>query len=210
MAIFVDSSTRGLAAKVQQLIDMFAEDLTITSFTNNRNSVEVGSTVTSTTLTWVINNVVTTQSLNQSIGSIDEDLRTYDHTDSYTTNRTYTLTVSDGTTTDTANTTISFLRKMYWGVNSGTTINDAGILALSGSQFATSRSKTFTVSPSSQYIYFAYPASFGTATFHINNFLVNDFVLSVQDHTNASGSTVSYNVYRTNNVLTGTYTIEVS
>lgn len=179
----------------------------VSSFANNRNNVEIGTTITSTILTWVNNKTMTTTSINQSIGSITPSLLTYTDNNSYSTNRTYTITVGDGTNTDQASTSVTFLNKRYWGVSANTSLNDAQIIALS-SELSSSSTKTITgMTPSAQYLYFAYPASLGTSTFTINGLTNNDFTLSVQNHTNASGNTTSYNVYRTNNLLTGTYTL---
>ena len=182
----------------------------INSFTNSVNNIEKGSTVSSTVLNWTVNKTMTTESLNQGIGSITPTLLTYTDTATYTTNRTYTLTVGDGTNTVSANTSISFLDSNYYGVNANTTLNDSQINALS-SQLQTTRAQTRNgISPSAQYIYICYPASYGTATFTVNGLVNTDWNLTVQNHTNVSGSTTSYNVYRTNNLLTGTYNIVVS
>lgn len=184
--------------------------LAITSFTNDKNAVEIGSSVTSTVLTWTLNRAVNTQSLNNSIGSITASLRTYTHTSAYSTDRTYTLTVDDGTTTIAASTTVAFQHKRYWGVSSNTSLNDAQIIALS-KELSSTRVKSITgLTPSAQYLYFCYPASQGLATFSVNGFVVTDFVLSVQNHVNASGNTTSYNIYRSANPLTGTYNMAIS
>ena len=182
----------------------------IPSFTNNRNEVEIGTTITSTTLNWTLNKAMTSESLNQGIGSLTPPtLTTYTHTSSYTTDRTYTLTASDGTSTATADTNIYFRYSRYWGYSSSTSLISSQINALSH-ELGTSRSQTRTISPSAGYIYIAYPAAWGTATFTVNGLPNTDWTLSVQSHTNASGNTSSYNVYRTNNLLTGTYTIVVN
>ena len=182
---------------------------TITSFTNNKNSVENGSTVTSTQLDWTISGTITSQSINNSVGSLATGLRTTTHSSSYSTNRTYTLTISDGTTTTTKNTTITFLNSNYYGVSANTSLTSGQVNALSNA-LASSKTQTRTITATDQYIYIAYPSAYGAATFTVNGLLNNDWTLSTQSHTNASGATVSYNVYRTNNLLTGTYTIGVN
>lgn len=178
----------------------------VSGFTNNRNNVEIGTTITSTVLNWSLNKTMTSSSLNQGIGSITPSLTTYTDNSSYSTNRTYTITVGDGTNTDQASTSVNFLNKRYWGVSSNTSLNDAQIIALS-SELSSSKTKSFTSSPSAQYIYFVYPASLGSSTFTVNGLSNDDWTLTTQNHTNASGNTTSYNVYRTNNLLTGTYIV---
>jgi len=183
----------------------------ISAFTNSVNAVEIGSTVSSTILNWTINKTITSQSLNQ--GFFVNDTATPEiYTDgaSYTTDRTYTLTISDGQTNVNASSSVYFRNKRYWGVNASASLSDAQIIALS-SELSTGRTQTRNgMAPAAQYIYIAYPASWGVATFTVNGLLNTDWTLSVQDHINASGNTTSYNVYRTNNLLTGSYNIVVN
>lgn len=180
----------------------------VSSFTNNRNNVEIGTTITSTILNWANNKTMTSQSINQGIGSITPSLLTYTDNSSYSTNRTYTITVGDGTNTDQASTSITFLNKRYWGVSSNTSLNDAQIIALS-SELATNNTKTFTVNPSAQRIWFCSPASFGTHSFTVNGFSNTDFTSGTQTHVNASGNSSSYRCTYSNNLLTGTFIVGV-
>lgn len=182
---------------------------TITTFTNNKNNLENGTSVTSTILNWTISGTITSQSLNQSIGSLSTALRTYTHTSTYSTNRTYTLTASDGVTTVQKSTSVTFLNSNYYGVNASPSLDDSGINNLSHDLSSTKVATRTGLTPAAQYLYIVYPATYGTATFLVNGLLNNDWTLFVQSHTNASGASVSYNVYRSNNILTGTYSVEV-
>jgi hypothetical protein len=180
----------------------------ILTFGNDVGTVELGTTVSAIDLNWTTNKTGMMQTLNP--GSIDvTGVNTYTDPGSFTTTKTYTLTVDDGQNTDVATTTAYFLQKRYWGANASTSLNDAGIQALS-QEFATSRSMTKSITAAGQYIYVCYPAAWGTATFTVNGLPNTAWTLSVQSFTNASGHTSSYNVYRSNNLLTGTYTIGVS
>lgn len=180
----------------------------ITSFTNDHGDVENGTEITSTVLNWIINKAVTSVTINNGIGSLSVDDTNYTHTSTYSTNRTYQITVSDGTNEDVATTSITFKNSNYWGVSANTSLSSSQINALTNA-LATSKSQTRTFTPDEQYIYIAYPASYGTATFTVNGLVNNAFILLPQSHTNASGATVPYNVYRSNNLLTGTYTVVV-
>lgn len=88
--------------------------------------------------------------------------------------------------------------RRYWGLSSNPSIIDAEILQLN-SELATSRAQTrndFT--PASQYIYIAYPESFGLATIKFNGYITtNSWVLTTRNFTNAQGYTASYHIYRT-------------
>lgn len=186
-----------------------ADELQITSFVNNKNDLENGTVVTSTILNWAVSEALTSESLDNGVGAVSPaSLRAYTHTSTYSTNRTYTLTVGNGSETDTATTAIRFLNSNYYGVSASTTLNSLAVNSLSHN-LATSRTQTRTIAATAQYIYIAYPASYGAATFTINGLVNNDWTLSTQNHTNSSGAVVSYRVYRTNNLLTGTYIIGV-
>lgn len=195
---------------VEEALDaLFYVTPDVSGFSNNVGSVEIGSTITSVVLNWSLNKTMTSASINQSIGSVLGVL-TYTHSTSFTTDRTYTITVSDGTNSDSASTAIYFRSKRYWGTNANTSLDSTAILALSG-ELSTSKTKSWSQNGNGQYIYYVYPASFGTATFTVNGLLSTSWTLSVQSHTNASGYSSSYNVYRTNNVQNGTgIQIEVS
>ena len=186
----------------------------ILTFTNNVNAVEIGSTVASTTLTWTIDESanLTDQTLNQGIGSVGTIVRNHTHSDSYTTNRTYTLTITDGINPDNANTSVYFRHKRYWGTSTNTLLNDAQIIALS-SELNTTEVMTKTISPSGEYIYFAWPASWDPsppATFTVNGLLNTAWSYITRNFTNASGNTSSFRIYRSDNLLTGSYIIAVS
>lgn len=170
---------------------------------------EIGSTVANVALTWTCNKSMTTRVLSAPVPTGDRDRGagqngSYTHTGAnLTTNTTYTITVGDGVNTAQGTTSVNFRSKRYWGTSASTSLNDAGILALSG-ELATSRGKSFTQNGNGQYIYYVYPASWGAATFTVNGLLNTDWTLTTQTHVNASGYSTSYYVYRTNTIQNGT------
>lgn len=97
---------------------------------------------------------------------------------------------------------------IYWGLSDDATLSTAQINALN-TALATSRAQTRVLSPAGQYLYIVYPAAFGAATFTVNGLSNNDFTLVTQNHTPAGGSSTSYRVYKSNNLLTGTYSLGV-
>lgn len=175
------------------------------SLSNNVGTVEKGVTVTSVGLSWSINKTETSQSLNQGIGSLGIGSRSFVHTPvMLTSDTTYTLTCSDGTQTTNTSSTVAFRSRRWWGTDFNPTATSGLILALDNNEFSTTRAKSFTVNGEGEYIYYAYPASFGLATFTVNGLLNTAWTLTVVSHTNASGHTENYNVYRTNTVQNGT------
>lgn len=174
---------------------------TITSFTNNINNIEKGNVVTSITFSFNFNKTPTTASINNSVGTVTGNSKVA--TVNINTNTTYTLTASDGTTTVTANTSVNFLNKIYWGTSANTSLNNSGVLGLSNNTLSNTKSRTITVNGNSQYIYYCYPVSMGDATFTFNgsSVILEKTTLSV---TNALGDVTLYNIYKTGAIQNGT------
>jgi hypothetical protein len=94
--------------------------ISISAFTNSVNTVEIGTTVTSVTLSWTVSGTPTSQTLTD-VSSVTPDQRSAVIATNLTANKTWTLGVSDGTTSPTASTTVRFLSKAYWGTNASPT-----------------------------------------------------------------------------------------
>lgn len=176
------------------------------------STVEIGQTVNSVVLNWTVNKEITSQSIDQGIGSLLPSLRTYTHSgQTITTNRTYTITVNDGATPATSSTSVLFSNKRYWGTSTLTSLTDAQIIALS-SEFSSSRVQTRTFDcTGGKYFYFAWPTSFGTPSFKVGGLSFSDMTLVTRAFVNASGYSSSYDIYRVTNIQTGSAIIvEVS
>jgi hypothetical protein len=184
--------------------------IAITSFTGGVTR-EIGDTVASTTLNWTLSKSETSQSINQGIGTILNGLRSYLYSTPITSNTTFTLSVSDGTTNPTASTTTSFLSRRYYGASSSSgVLSSSDILALSNSELASDRSKNTTTNcTGGNRVVMAYPTSFGLATVKDGNgFVFQDwantsggssptpYVVSI---TNSFGYTQNYYVYQSFN-----------
>lgn len=197
--------------------------------------LEVGQALTTPAITWN-SNKVEPQAVSQYIltlgnGNISTGNFTFS---SFNDPNTYNITTIGGTATQqtsswsvrvtdwagaqaTGTATASWLYRVYYGVTNQSTPTDAQILAGVVSEtnrpLATGRLSLGikSVSPSNQYFYVAYPQRFGTtSTLKVNGLNFNDFTQqSIVTFTNASGGTDSYYVYRSNNLLTATYDIEI-
>jgi hypothetical protein len=168
------------------------------------STFEIGQTINSVALNWTINKNIISQSINQGIGSLDPSLRTFTHSaQTITTDRTYTITVNDGTNSATSSSSVLFRNKRFWGTSTLTSLTDAQIKALS-SEFATSftQSRTFDCT-GGKYFYFAFPASFGTPSFKVGGLAFSDMTLVTRAFVNASGFSSSYNIYRVTNLQSG-------
>ena len=185
--------------------------ISITSFSHNAGTQELGKTVTAVTLNWATNKTPTALTLDGE--SIDVTLTTKAVTGlNVTANKTFTLVATDEkSATSKKTTTITFLNGIYWGVGSvdATGVDSTFVLTLSKA-LASTKAKTFSATAGEgQYIYYAYPARFGDATFYVGGFEGGFNLLTTFDFTNASGYTESYNVYRSANANLGATDVTV-
>lgn len=197
--------------------------------------LEVGQTLNQPTITWTSNKpdprAVTEYRLTLPLGTVITNTSTFS---SYNDPSSYTVGGIPGTATQqtsswsvrvtdwtgaqaTGTTTANWLFRAYYGVTSVAVPNSTNILNGVSSEtnrpLATSRLNLGgkNVSPSNQYFYVAYPTRFGpTTTLRVNGLNFTDFTQQViNNFTNAQGGIDTYYVYRSNNLLTASYTIEI-
>ena len=104
---------------------------------------------------------------------------------------------------------ITFVNHVYWGTSASPNATEGTVKALDSSDFADQRTRTFTVSPYLEYIYYAYPKRLGTSEFMVNDFtggFEDPAVISIDNH---SGFTEDYYVYRSANKLSSTFEVHV-
>lgn len=194
-----------LDALEAQMAALLYKPVDITAFTSDYSVLEIGQVINTTvTLTWTLNKDITAQTVNHL--NYDPTLRTMlvAAVPPITSDITFTMSATDGQTTDNASTSIYFRNKRYWGVSPNTTVTDSEIIAMN-SEFATSRIKDVIYNASGgRYIYYAYPASFGEFTaVKVGGLAFSDYTVTLRNFTNASGYTSQYNVVRINNIQTG-------
>lgn len=209
---------RGTGISSSVIISLHA----LASFTNTVGVSEVGSTVNSYTLNWTYNRNSSnpaSQSLSTS-GSLAVALRTLAVTGAgITTDTTITLSavgddVSWGASVgnpSSLTTSILFRPSIYHGVDNGSPISTgSGIMTAfsSSAVLSSSRAVTYTfdasVSGGSNYLYIAYPSSFGApSSTRFNGFAFTDYTSTTSSLTNASGNTETYIILRTNSTYSG-------
>lgn len=190
---------------------------------------EVGSTRSTTSLSWTWNKAIKTQSLNQGIGSLDPSVRSYTYNTPITTNTTFTITGSDGTTTKSSSTTVSFRKYYYYGTSSKATLSDADIRGLrtstsGGREWCSSNQtlseKEFNCTPTSAspdgfYAYFVLPSEYAKSeyTVKVNGLPNTGYLKSTKsDYTNEYGVVIPMTIFRfmKDNKLSTKYKIEVA
>lgn len=183
------------------------------SATNNNN--EIGSTVTASTVTWVLNKTPKTQKIKFGSDSeevLGNDIRSKAYSEkSITTNTSITLTVTDERNAIVSkNVSISFQPKVYWGVSSKTSLESADILTLANNALASSRARTFSVNAEKgEYIYYAIPSSYGTPIFNVGGFDGGFIKVGTVNHQNAAGYNQNYDVWKSVNAALGQTNVTV-
>lgn len=194
-----------VAAALDQLLYI---PITISSYTLDGGSSitrEIGSSYTVSTLAWITSKTPTTQTIN-SVARTSP----YSVNSTITSTTTYTLYVADGALSNASSSrTVTFTHYRYYGVSPLSSLADADIIALS-KEYSTSRSQTRSFTAAAEYLYIAYLATGGDATFTVNGFLDTSWVLVQRQFVNASGNSSEFRIYRSANPLTGTYSVVVS
>lgn len=195
----------------QAILDLQYVEMAINSFSSNKATAEMGSTISEVTLSWSLNKVPATLKVDNTAVDVNATTTTLSGL-SITADKTYTLSATDERDkTVTKTTNIKFYNGVYWGVGAAAAeVDSAFILGLTKGLQAT-KAKTFTVNAGAgQHIYYAIPARYGTPTFNVGGFDGGFNLAATIDFTNASGYTESYNVYKSTNANLGNTTVKAS
>ena len=99
-----------------------------------------------------------------------------------------------------ASASIAFSHRRYWGASADA---DADITKLT-TELSNSKSKTIDFDCSGgKYFYYAYPKALGTATWKVGGLAFTGYQLTERTITNEYGLPVSYYIYRSSNLQTG-------
>ena len=186
------------------------ENPVVISLVASTTVAETGALV-AVTLTATYNQAVVTAVIDQGVGGISTATGAHAGiaAGNIAANRTWTLTVSNGFKLTTAQASIAFRLKRYWGVSAkapGTALTNAEVLALASNEFATGYAKSGMVfdCTGGRYPVICWPATFGVPTeITVGGFASNDFTIETQDVTNASGHVDSYKILRLNTIQNG-------
>lgn len=184
-------------------------EVSLFTMTPSTTEYEIGSVVDEVSFEWAYNKGIVSQSLTDCTLA-DETVRTATYSTPISSNKTFTLTASDGTKTVTATKNISFKNKIYWGSAANPdSFTSAFILALSGKKFATTYKGSYDITVGdSQYAFVACPASWNMP----NSCKIGGFGTDLVDcgsisFTNASGASSLYKIVRTTQAGLGAITM---
>lgn len=213
---FLDSV--GTAALIKKIKDEFVTrdefeyvPIAITSFTNNKNIVEMGTKITDVILNWALNKDPKTMMINsESITPLSTRTKTYSG-QNITQNVAYTLKVTDEKNASATKTTsISFVNGVYWGAKEAPESYDSAFVLGLTKGLQGSKGKTFTVDAAAgQHIFYALPTRYGACTFSVGGFDGGFTKVSTIQFTNASGYAESYDIYKSVNAGLGNTTVTV-
>lgn len=169
---------------------------------------EVGIILAQITINWTLNKTVMFREftagpllgINVGAGSSGS----YTHTDAnLMSNTIYTLRVEDDRNIVSDSLEVKFTHRRFWGTNSKLILEDIDIANLS-SELAFNRTKVWNQNGLGEYIYYAYPSSWGATIFRVNGLINTAWELTQQTYTNSYGVVTLYNVYRTTVIQFGT------
>ena len=179
------------------------------TMTPSTTTYEIGSTVSELAFTWAYNKDIVSQSLT-GCTLADETTRSATYSTAITSNKTFTLTASDGEKTVTSSKSISFQNKIYWGSASiPQDYNSAFILGLSNNKFATSYKGSYTITVGNgEYGFICCPKSWNIPSVcKIGGFSTELIKENSISFTNSSGGVRVYDIIRTNHSGLGEITM---
>lgn len=213
---FADAKTVGDQLKYirQQIADIQYIPVEILSFINNISIAELGSSVNEVTLTWKLNKIPKSATLNNiSIsGELKADQSVTIRDAALTTDSIFTLAVTDEKNkTVQKKSSIVFYNGIYYGCAIIPTKLDSVFVRGLNKSLQKDQVKTFTVNSGvNQYVWYAFPSRYGTPVFNVGGFDGGFTKAASISFTNASGYTEEYAVYRSDNSNLGTKTIKVT
>ena len=202
----VDTALNALFAKVY-----YVKPTCSLSADKKGGTFEMGTVISAPiTFTWTTNKNITSQTLT-GCTLADASVRTATYNTNVASNKSFTLSVSDGENFASSSVSYKFLNKILWGNSTEpTTYNSKFILALSNNKLASSNKGAFSFNCSDgEYAYFAAPTSMKITSAWVNGFQADLEEVAVVNHTNASGYTSSYTITRFGNSGLGSFVAEV-
>ena len=157
--------------------EMYYVEPSVTSFTATQTGgvFEIGTTITApVTFNWSYNKDITTQTLTDCTLA-DETIRTATYNTDITTNKTFTLSASDGKNNVSKSISYTFVNPYYTGVSTTDTLTETDVTALT-KKVVTKGTQTVNYTTSQSHMVFAYPSSYGAIKSVIdqNGFNVTD------------------------------------
>ena len=172
---------------------------------------EMGTTISAPiTFTWTTNKDIKSQTLT-GCTLADESVRTATYNTNVTSDKTFTLSVSDGENSASSSVSYKFLNNVFWGsASTAETYDSAFIRALSNKKLASAVKGTYSFNiASGEYGFWAVPSNMTISSVWIGGFEVTVDDLGTISYTNAQGYTRDYKLYKTGKASLGAISAEI-
>ena len=201
----VDTALDALFAKVY-----YVKPTCSLSADKKGGTFEMGTVISAPiTFTWTTNKDITSQILT-GCTLADASVRTATYNTNVASNKTFTLSVSDGENSASSSVSYSFLNNVFWGSASTGIYNSAFINALSNKKLASAIKGTYSFNiASGEYGFWAVPSNMTISSVWIGGFEVTVDDLGIVSYTNAQGYTRDYRIYKTGKSGLGSITAEI-
>ena len=193
------------------LDDLLYTAIQITAFSNNVNTVEMGSTVNTVVLNWNYNKTPKTLTLDRESIGVTLKTKTIENA-AIKQNKTFTLKATDDrNAVSQKSTNISFLNGVYYGAAVAPDAIDSAFVLTLTKTLQGGKGKTFTVNAESgESIFYIIPSRYGTPAFKVGGFDGGFTKTATIQFTNSSGYTESYDVWKSDNTGLGNTTVVVA
>ena len=181
------------------------------SASKSGGTFEIGTTITAPiTFTWTTNKAITSQTLT-GCTLADASVRTATYNTNVTSDKTFTLSVSDGENSASSSVSYKFLNNVFWGsASAAETYDSAFISALSNKKLASAVKGTYSFNiANGEYGFWAVPSNMTISSVWIGGFEVTVDSLGTVSYTNAQGYTRDYNLYKTGKSGLGSISAEI-
>ena len=201
----VDTALDALFAKVY-----YVKPTCSLSADKRGGTFEMGTVISAPiTFTWTTNKNITSQTLT-GCTLADANVRTATYNMNVASNKTFTLSVSDGENSASSSVSYSFLNNVFWGSASTGIYNSAFINALSNKKLASAIKGTYSFNiASGEYGFWAVPSNMTISSVWIGGFEVTVDDLGIVSYTNAQGYTRDYRIYKTGKSGLGAISAEI-
>ena len=172
---------------------------------------EMGTTITAPiTFTWTTNKAITSQTLT-GCTLADASVRTAIYNTNVTSDKVFTLSISDGENSSSSSVSYKFLNNVFWGSASTVeTYDSTFISALSNKKLSSAVKGTYSFNiASGEYGFWAVPSNMTISSVWIGGFEVTVDDLGTVSYTNAQGYTRDYKLYKTGKASLGAISAEI-
>jgi hypothetical protein len=181
---------------VKSAIEYLASKEPIVNLYSSIKKAEFGQTISDITLTWnVVQDSITELFLSE-VGKLDPKLRGYTFSNQkIKSNKSYTLSYSNGYFRKNATIDIVFSDKIYWGLSYKESLLEQEVFLLN-SELNDQRNQSRTFYANNDYIYFVFPTSYGKPIFKFNGIINSAWELKTLFLENCYGLSQPYSIYR--------------